>query len=80
MGLSIVHGIVKNHGGAICVDSNPGKGTTFRLLFPVVDETAVNETKTVDKFSLGTETILFVDDEQQQPQRRSSFFFRPLRI
>jgi PAS domain S-box-containing protein len=64
MGLSIVHGIVKNHGGAICVDSNLGKGTTFRLLFPVVDEKAVNETKTTDEFSLGTETILFVDDEQ----------------
>lgn len=64
MGLSIVHGIVKNHGGAICVDSNLGKGTTFRLLFPVVDEKAVNKTKTADEFSLGTETILFVDDEQ----------------
>lgn len=64
MGLSIVHGIVENHGGAISVDSNLGKGTTFRLLFPVVDEKSVNETEAADEFPLGTETILFVDDEQ----------------
>jgi PAS domain S-box-containing protein len=34
MGLAIVHSLVKNHNGNITVDSTPGKGTDFTLLFP----------------------------------------------
>ncbi len=64
MGLSIVHGIVKNHGGTVFVDSRPGEGTTFSLLFPVVDEKPEIETETIDELPRGHETILFVDDEQ----------------
>lgn len=37
MGLSIVYGIVKNHGGRIEVQSKEGRGTTFSLRFPLVD-------------------------------------------
>lgn len=38
MGLAVVHGIVRSHGGHILVESNPDCGTTFRLLFPPVVE------------------------------------------
>jgi nitrogen-specific signal transduction histidine kinase/ActR/RegA family two-component response regulator len=64
MGLSIVHGIVKNHNGAISVDSKLGKGTIFSLLFPVVDEKPKIETETINETPRGHETILFVDDEK----------------
>ncbi len=36
MGLSIVHGIVTNHNGALSISSEPGKGTIVKIIFPVV--------------------------------------------
>jgi PAS domain S-box-containing protein len=64
MGLAVVLGIVKNHNGSITVDSQPGKDTTFTILFPVVSEKPVMEVKTSDEIPRGNETILFVDDEE----------------
>ncbi|MCP4718005.1 MAG: PAS domain S-box protein [Desulfobacteraceae bacterium] len=64
MGLSIVHGIVKNHDGAISVDSKLGKGSIFSLLFPVVDERSKIENEIIDEIPGGKERILFVDDEK----------------
>lgn len=64
LGLSVVQGIVVNHDGIMDVSSEPGKGTTFELLFPkldmAVDPTEVDETET---YPTGTERVLFVDDE-----------------
>lgn len=37
MGLAIVHGIVRGYGGKITVKSNPGKGSTFEILWPVIE-------------------------------------------
>ncbi len=68
MGLSTVHGIVEDHGGSIDVESAPGAGTTFRILFPRVaprelePEVPTAELKTM-VMPTGTERILFVDDE-----------------
>ncbi len=64
MGLAVVHGIVKNHHGAITVDSKPGRGTTFSILFPITTEKPEIEKDTTDELLLGSETVLFVDDEK----------------
>jgi len=64
IGLSVVHGIVKSHNGAISVDSKFGEGTNFSILFPMAEEEAVTETEPADKFPTGNERILIVDDEE----------------
>jgi len=64
LGLSVVHGIVKSHKGAISVDSKLGKGTTFSVFFPVTKEKVVTESNTVEELPTGNERILFVDDEK----------------
>lgn len=63
MGLAVVHGIVKNHGGEISFTSIPHKGTTFELFFPALLDEIVVKTKDVKQISKGNERILFVDDE-----------------
>lgn len=64
MGLAVVHGIVKNHNGAIFVDSAPGEGATFNIFFPVIDKLPEPEIKVQEDVPQGTESILFVDDEE----------------
>ena len=67
MGLAVVHGIVKRHGGAISVTSTPGDGTTFETLFPVTDEEVVaKKPQRSESLPHGDERILFVDDEAAQ--------------
>lgn len=63
MGLAVVHGIVKSYGGEIIVHSQPAKGTTFDIYFPVIEKVEFNEFKTVPFLPVGDERILFVDDE-----------------
>lgn len=65
MGLAVVHGIVEGHGGAITVESQPGRGTTFNVYFPAF-EGAEAPVPPVGKVALspGTERILLVDDEE----------------
>jgi PAS domain S-box-containing protein len=66
LGLAIVHNIVQSHHGAIRVNSEAGKGTTFTVLLPLYSTVAwppaTLETIEEDDFD-GTENILFIDDE-----------------
>ena len=65
LGLSTVYGIVKQSDGAILVYSEPGRGTTFKILFPVVEEPVDPARPAVAAADLrGTETILVVEDEE----------------
>jgi PAS domain S-box-containing protein len=65
LGLSVVHGIMKGHDGAIAVDSRPGAGTTFRLYFPAADRRAAASVPppVADVRGQG-EHVLYVDDEE----------------
>jgi CheY-like chemotaxis protein len=64
LGLATVYGIVKQSGGGVAVESEPGLGTTFRVYVPFVDE-PVAQAARPRKSSLprGSETILLVEDE-----------------
>ncbi|MGD2029197.1 MAG: response regulator, partial [Desulfobacterales bacterium] len=64
MGLSVAHGIIKSHGGAISAKSKIGKGTTFIILLPVIEKEAVEHDEPDEVFPTGSENILFVDDEE----------------
>lgn len=64
MGLSVVHGIVKSHGGCVAVNSEPGKGTVFNVLFPCVEDKPEPEVEISIEIPRGKGKILFVDDEK----------------
>ena len=64
LGLAVVHGIVKKYGGAIKVDSKPGKGSTFHIHLPRVDQSAPRQIDQTEIPLGGSERILFVDDEK----------------
>jgi two-component system cell cycle sensor histidine kinase/response regulator CckA len=64
LGLSTVYGIVTQCAGSISVYSEPGHGSTFRMLFPAVEAGAiVPVTSTVQRDCSGHETILMAEDE-----------------
>ncbi|HKP95273.1 MAG TPA: PAS domain S-box protein [Fibrobacteria bacterium] len=65
LGLSAVYGIVKQSGGTISVESEKGRGTTFKVYLPRVDKEAAVRFAPAPSDSLkGVETILLVEDEE----------------
>jgi signal transduction histidine kinase len=65
LGLATCHTIVQQSGGHICVSSELGKGTTFKVYFPRVDQPVDEGTRRFHKGPLprGTESLLVVEDE-----------------
>jgi CheY-like chemotaxis protein len=65
MGLAVVHGIVKNHGGMISFKSSSDEGTTFHVFLPELKEAKEEDTKEpqTGPIATGEEHILLVDDE-----------------
>jgi CheY-like chemotaxis protein len=72
LGLSVVHGIVQTHEGAILVESERGKGATFMVYLPTIEDVAVAVVATSDESSAsvvplvasGGQHILYVDDDE----------------
>jgi PAS domain S-box-containing protein len=63
IGLAVVHGIVDHHKGEIFVESKPGRGTTFTILFPEFQDKVEEKRACTISFPKGNERILLVDDE-----------------
>jgi PAS domain S-box-containing protein len=64
LGLSTVYGIVKQSGGDICVNSDLGRGTSFKVYLPrTEEEVETSHQESAPKRSTGTETVLLVEDE-----------------
>jgi two-component system cell cycle sensor histidine kinase/response regulator CckA len=70
LGLSTVYGIVKQSGGYVFVQSEPDRGSAFRIYLPRVDDPAETHgpTKTAQEATNGSETVLLVEDEESVRQ------------
>jgi CheY-like chemotaxis protein len=67
LGLAVVYGIVQNHNGFIDVRSAPGKGASFKILLPILEEQKEQRAKGKQDPNLvyGKGTVLVVEDEKQ---------------
>ncbi|WP_027722319.1 hybrid sensor histidine kinase/response regulator [Maridesulfovibrio zosterae] len=66
LGLAVVHGLIKGHGGGISVNSTPNVKTTFEIYLPVQGQLRDVQRKSFGSLPLGQENILFVEDDEDQ--------------
>lgn len=64
LGLATVYGLVRSHQGALQLESAPGRGTTFRVLLPALQQSAAPAEAPTDAAWRGQGTVLVVDDEE----------------
>jgi len=64
LGLASSYGVIRGHGGAIDVDSAPGRGTTFSFHLPAYQGKAEHDPRPGPEVVGGSETILLVDDDE----------------
>ncbi|MBD3278534.1 MAG: response regulator [Candidatus Aegiribacteria sp.] len=71
LGLSVVYGIIEQHGGWISVDSTLGKGTVFQIYLPAVEEhqhDGADQEDSTELYRGNGETILLIEDEESVRQ------------
>lgn len=73
LGLALVYGIVSQYGGRIEVDSEPGRGTSFRIYFPLVARTEGDQQTETNNNWMRGKTVLLVDDEPEIRNMVSDF-------
>jgi CheY-like chemotaxis protein len=64
LGLSVVHGVIASYGGAITVESEPGKGSTFDIYLPCAPPAVTAEERASAAIAQGNGCILCIDDEE----------------
>ena len=64
LGLTVSYSIIKNHGGRILVESNPGRGTLFTVYLPALEMDAPESRPGEEQHITGKGRILFMDDEE----------------